>query len=144
MSRSFLAQLFRSAAPASTGARYTVHNQTRGSILAPSAEIADTAAARSRGLLGRSSMPLGEALWIVPCESVHTFGMQFALDLVYLDRKLRVVKIRAAVPPWRVSLCLRAHSILELPAGSVLPGSLAPGDQLAIVPHADSVQPRNP
>ncbi|MGA2220107.1 MAG: DUF192 domain-containing protein, partial [Terracidiphilus sp.] len=75
-------------------------------------EVADTGAKRSKGLLGRKGLAPGEGLWIVPCESVHTIGMQFPIDLVYIDRKKRVKKIRSAVPPWRLSACLSAHSII--------------------------------
>ena len=73
-------------------------------------------------------------MWIVPCEAVHTFGMQFPIDLVYLDRKHRVRKVRSSVPPWRLSACLVAHSIIELPAGTVLQTQTEPGDQLEFSP----------
>ncbi len=111
--------------------RLRILNETRGTVLATRAELADTAPARSKGLLGRRGLDTGEALWIVPCESVHTFGMQFALDLVYLDRRHRIVKIRTNVPPWRLSACLRAHSILEFAAGAVTSDLAGVGDQLA-------------
>lgn len=110
--------------------RLKITNQTRGTEMASSVEVADTAPRRSKGLLGRKGLQPGTALWIVPCESVHTFGMQFALDLVYLDKQNRIVKIRRNVPPWRMSLCLRAHSVLEFPAGALLDGHDSPGDQL--------------
>jgi uncharacterized membrane protein (UPF0127 family) len=69
-------------------------------------------------------------LWIVPCEAVHTFGMQFPIDLVYLDRKHRVRKVRYDVPPSRLSVCLSAHSILELPSGTIHDTQTRPGDTL--------------
>lgn len=112
-------------------------NETRGGLLADRAEVADTAPTRSKGLLGRNGLAPGEALWIVPCESVHTFWMKFDLDLVYLDRRYRVVKVRKRVPPWRISVCLRAHSIIELPAGALSAIETEPGDQLAIGPQTD-------
>ena len=114
--------------------RVRIVNETRGSVLAEHAEVADTAPSRSKGLLGRDGLGPGEALWIVPCESVHTFWMRFDLDLVYLDRKYRVVKIRKNVPPWRLSACLRAHSIIEFQAGALSNADTVPGDQLAIGP----------
>jgi uncharacterized membrane protein (UPF0127 family) len=77
-------------------------------------------------------LPPGQGLWIVPCESVHTFFMKFAIDLVYLDRKKKVRKVRSAVPPWRVSACLLAHSVLELPAGTVKETLTAAGDEIEI------------
>jgi len=73
-------------------------------------------------------------LWIVPCESVHTFFMRFPIDLVYLDRKHRIKKVRSAVGPWRLSACLSAHSILELPAGTIRATQTQPGDSLEFLP----------
>jgi uncharacterized membrane protein (UPF0127 family) len=83
-------------------------------------------------LLKHKGLNAGEGLWIVPCQSVHTFFMKFAIDLVYLDKRRRVRKVRHAVPPWRVSGCIWAHSVLELPAGTVAETGTQPGDQLSI------------
>jgi uncharacterized membrane protein (UPF0127 family) len=93
-------------------------------------EIANTGSKRNKGLLGRKALSNGEGLWIVPCESVHTFFMRFAIDLVYLDRKHRVAKVRSHVRPWRISVCLSAHSILELPSGTVRESMTSRGDML--------------
>ena len=71
-------------------------------------------------------------MWIVPCESVHTFFMKFAIDLVYLDRRRKVRKVRHAVPPWRMSGCLFAHSVLELPAGTARESQTEKGDELKV------------
>jgi uncharacterized protein len=116
--------------------RFVLTNLTRRTRLASSVEVADTGAKRSRGLLGRSGLGPGEALWIVPCEAVHTFGMQFAIDLVYLDRQLRIRKIRRRVPPWRLSACFRAHSVIELAAGAIGDRDARPGDLLEFSPAA--------
>lgn len=93
-------------------------------------DVADTAAKRNKGLLGRKELPHGEGLWIVPCESVHTFGMQFPIDLIYLDRNHKVKKVRSAVRPWRLSACLTAHSIIELPSGTIVESRTQVGDIL--------------
>lgn len=111
-----------------------VHNLTRQTVLATSLEVADSSAKRSKGLLGRKGLPPGGGLWIVPCESVHTFWMQFAIDLVYLDRNYRVKKVRSAVAPWRMSACLSAYSVIELPAGTIGESQTATGDKLEITP----------
>ncbi len=95
-------------------------------------EVADTSGKRRVGLLKHKGLGPGEGLWIVPCESVHTFFMKFPIDLVYLDKKRRVRKVRSAVPAWRLSLCLTAHSILELPAGIAKETGTQPGDELLI------------
>jgi hypothetical protein len=109
-----------------------VRNETRQTVLADAAEMADTSAKRRVGLLKHKSLSPGEGLWIAPCESVHTFFMKFPIDLVYLDRKLRVRKVRGAVPAWRLSICWSAHSVLELPAGVAAQTGTAVGDVLAI------------
>ncbi|PWU00407.1 MAG: DUF192 domain-containing protein [Terriglobia bacterium] len=100
-------------------------------MLAAAADVADTSAKRRTGLLKHQRLEPGEGLWISPCESVHTFFMKFAIDLVYLDKQKKVRKVRHAVPPWRMSLCLTAHSVLELPAGTAADTSTERGDQLA-------------
>ena len=73
---------------------------------------------RLTGLVGRRSWPAGVALEIPRCRSVHTFGMRFAIDLVWLDTDRRVVRLDRGVPPWRVRSCRRARSVLELRAAS--------------------------
>lgn len=94
------------------------------------AAVAETSEHRRRGLLGRASLPPGEALWILPCESVHTIGMRFPIDVLFLSRDKRVLKIRTHMRAWKVSACLRAHSVLELPAGTADFTGTRPGDQL--------------
>src|SRR6185437_14177152 len=103
-------------------------------------DVADRGPARTRGLLGRQSLGEGEGLWIVPCEAVHTFGMRFAIDLVFLDRRNVVRKVRSSVPPWRLSGCLRARSVLELAAGTLQNTPVHPGDTLQFSPvsHSDT------
>jgi uncharacterized membrane protein (UPF0127 family) len=109
-----------------------VRNQTRNAVLGDAVDVADTSAKRRVGLLKHEGLAPGDGLWIVPCESVHTFFMKFPIDLVYLDRKRKVRKVRNAVPAWRLSACLSAHSILELPAGTVEKTGTRPGDELLI------------
>lgn len=107
-------------------------NERTGKYLAVKLEVADDAYARGKGLLGREELAPGSGLWIYPCESVHTFAMRFAIDLVYLDRKCVVKKARPRVPPGRISACLSARSVLELPAGTIEATGTMPGDRIAI------------
>ena len=100
--------------------------------MASAADLADTSEKRRTGLLKHTGLAPGEGLWIVPCESVHTFFMKFPIDLVYLDKKHKVKKVRHAVPAWRLSACLFAHSILELPAGIARDTGTQPGDELVM------------
>ena len=111
-------------------ARVRILNETRQTLLADHADVAATARARRTGLLRRASLKPGEGLWIVPCEAVHSFGMKFAIDLVYIDRKKRVRKIRSAMIPRRLSACLTAHSVLELPSGTIASSTTRTGDRL--------------
>ncbi len=112
--------------------RVEIRNLTRNTLLASGAEVADRGATRRKGLLGRNGLAEGEGLWIVPCEAVHTFGMRFPIDLIYLSRGRRVKKVRSAVPAWRVSACLSAKSVLELPAGTIARTQTRAGDQLEL------------
>ena len=115
-----------------------VYNLTRNTVLATCMEVADSAAKRNKGLLGRERLAPGEGLWIRPCEAVHTFWMRFPIDLVYLDRKNRIRKLVNALPPWRLSACLLAHSILELPAGTIRETRTQPGDTLDFSPASSA------
>ena len=107
-------------------------NTTRDTLLATDVRLAEDGGSRRKGLLGRKRLAEGEGLWIIPCEAVHTFWMRFSIDLIYLDRDHRVVKTRSNVPPWRLSACLRAHSVLELAAGVVHETQTRPGDRLTL------------
>lgn len=128
----------RAAQPKDQIAHREVRNLRTQSIVASCVEVADRGPARTRGLLGRQSLTAGEGLWIVPCEAVHTFGMRFAIDLVYLDRRNIVRKVRNSVPPWRLSGCLRAHSVIELAAGTLKSTPVRPGDTLQLSPASPS------
>ncbi len=69
-------------------------------------------------------------LWIAPSEGVHTFGMKFPIDVLFLNRHKKILKIRPNMARSRISLSLRAHSVLELPAGTAEATGTAAGDQL--------------
>jgi uncharacterized membrane protein (UPF0127 family) len=107
-----------------------IHNTTRGTLLATAADVADTSAKRRTGLLKHTSLPAGEGLLIAPCEGVHTFWMKFPIDVLYLSRAKKVLKVRHAMLPFRLSLCLPAHSVLELPAGTAAGTETVKGDVL--------------
>jgi uncharacterized membrane protein (UPF0127 family) len=110
--------------------KISVRNETKGAVLATSALVADSSETRRTGLLKHTALPEGEGLWIVPCEGVHSFWMKFSIDVLYLDREKKVRKIRHDMKPWKVSFCLPAHSVLELPAGTAKRTNTRPGDQL--------------
>lgn len=119
-----------------------VLNRTRGTMLALRLEAAHTGSSRRKGLLGRECLQPGEGLWIAPCESVHTFFMKFPIDLVYLDRNRQVKKVRDSVGPWRLSACLTARSVLELPAGTIRATQTEQGDTVEFSAAADISRPQ--
>jgi len=116
--------------PASAEVRVRVSNLTRNTLIASCMEVADSGSRRSKGLLGRERLAPGEGLWILPCEAVHTFWMRFPIDLIYLDRGKHIKKLRSEVKPWRLSGCLSAHSVLELPPGTIRETQTRAGDTL--------------
>lgn len=113
--------------------RFRVRNLTRDTLIGDAIDSAETSAERRIGLLKHKTLEEGAGLWIVPCEGVHTFFMKFAIDLIYLDRKRRVRGIRRTVGPWRFSICLPAHSVIELPAGTIDRTNTQNGDQLELI-----------
>jgi uncharacterized membrane protein (UPF0127 family) len=118
------------AAPAR---KICVRNSTRGTVVGDHVTVADTLVSRVVGLLGKSSLPQGAGLLIYPSQGVHTLGMKFAIDVVFLDRKLRVLDVRRSLKPFRMtSLNFSAASVLELPANAIEVSLTEIDDQLAI------------
>ena len=121
-----------------SGSCVAIRNLTRDTQIATHIEVAGSNVKRSKGLLGRKSLAPGEGMWIIPCEAIHTFFMQFPIDLIYLDKKLRVKKVRSGVKAWRISGCLSAHSVLELPEGTIRDTKTERGDILEFHESANS------
>ena len=110
-----------------------IRNLTRGTVLADKAVVADTSEKRRTGLLKHTGLAAGEGLWIKPSEGVHTFGMKFAIDVIFVAKKGAVLKLRPNMVRRRIAFCLRAHSVVELPTGVILASDTAVGDQLEFV-----------
>jgi uncharacterized protein len=85
---------------------------------------------RARGLLGGERLRDYEALWIRPCGSVHTVGMRYAIDVLFLDHRQRVLMVKHHLEPLRFSGTGRAHSTVELLAGTAAAIAVAEGSQL--------------
>lgn len=97
-----------------------------------SAGIADSYFLRLRGLVGRNVNELG-SLWIKPCNQIHCCFMSYPIDVVYLDKELRIVKIDYAVAPWKFRPPVKnARSVLELPAGKSAEFGLKTGEKIEI------------
>ena len=97
-----------------------IANTTRGTVIATHARFAVKGRERTRGLLGRDSMAAGEALAFPGCRQVHTFGMKFAIDVLFLDKACRTVKCVSGLAPGHLSpwVC-KARTAIELPAGTL-------------------------
>ena len=107
-----------------------LRNVTRGTVIARYPEVARGFWARGRGLLGRSALGPDEALVISPCGSIHTLGMRFGIDAVFLDRRRRCLAVARDLRPGRIGPLVRgAHSVVELPAGGAR--LVAPGDEVS-------------
>lgn len=84
------------------------------------------------GLLVRPPLRAGEGLWLNPCGGIHTLGMRYPIDVLFLDRDLRILRIAASVPPWQIRLAPTAtRSVVELPAGAAT--ALRAGERLQVV-----------
>ncbi len=115
--------------------RVFVYNRTREAFLATDAYVADGYFSRLVGLLGKTRrwMRPGRGLWIVPSHGVHTFGMLFSIDVVFLDACKRVVHAEEMVRPFRISaVSLKADSVLELPPHTIFRTGTRNGDELEI------------
>ena len=120
------------SAPTAQGYAYNI---TRKAYLATELVLAGTHWTRLRGLMGTRSgnFPAGKGLWITPCRGVHTLGMRFAIDVIYLDSKKIVVHLEEALRPWRLApVRLRATSVLELPPSTVSKTGTSLGDEIDI------------
>jgi uncharacterized membrane protein (UPF0127 family) len=103
-----------------------------GTIVCERCLLAETALTRMRGLLGRRDLPSGEGILLKPAPSVHMAFMRFAIDAVFLDRDMRVVKIAADLKPWRAAGARGAKSCLEIAAGEAARLGLTVGDRLTV------------
>ncbi len=113
-----------------------VTNTTRATVVGDNIELADTSWKRMFGLLGRRGLDAGGGLWIKPSSGVHTFGMAFSIDVVGLDKDLKVIKLWRCLRPFRMtSISLRLGSVVELPCGVIDQSQIKIGDQLDLTPN---------
>ena len=119
-------------------------NSTRGTVLADRLEDGSSFWAKFMGLMGRSSLPRGDGLWLPGENGIHMLFMRFAIDVVFVSPPAngrngprRVLSLHRAVPPWRgvVWRVGGAKGVLELPAGVIDQTGTALGDEIAIVPR---------
>jgi hypothetical protein len=127
MNPGFLAPLLKKSDPP-----LSLLNSRTGGLVADRVETAFDSDSRRRGLMGREGLPAGTALVIAPSNSVHTFHMRFAIDVVFAGRDGRVLKVRRALRPWRVTGAWGAFAVIELAADSPGLDGLLVGDRLEV------------
>ena len=112
-------------------------DSTRGSVVGEQIRVADGVWSRFWGLLGDSSLAPGAGLLLNPSQGVHTIGMLFGIDVVFLSDDLRVVGLRECLKPFRMtSLNWRSACVLELPLGTIRSCRIEMDDQFVIEPAA--------
>jgi uncharacterized protein len=112
---------------------YCVYNKTRECFLSLEVTAADTIFSRLRGLIGRLKLRSDEGIWVVPSRGIHTLGLLFPLDLIYLDEHHRVIHLVEYFPSFRIApLKTQAESVLELATHTIYSSQTQSGDQLVI------------
>jgi len=111
-----------------------ITNSSTNIVIASNALMADDPWSRMKGLLGKTGLSDGEGLVITQCNSIHMFFMQFAIDVIFVDRSLNVVGLVRNIPPFSLSpIFWKAVSCIELPSGVIDRQGIRPGHQLALV-----------
>lgn len=111
--------------------RVRVCNERTGAVLAEEAAVARNPWQRAKGLLGRRALPAGEGLVIRPCNSIHCFFMAFPIDVLYVDKDGRVLRMVAALRPNRIGpIVPGAREVIELPAHTLATTGTTVGDRL--------------
>ena len=108
-------------------------NATTGQVVATRARVADGFIDRMLGFLNRKYIDLEEALWLPRCASIHTMGMRQPIDVLFLDRENRVVRVLCNVPSNRLAvICRGASSVIELGAGALQRSDVLIGDRFSL------------
>ncbi|MBM3246498.1 MAG: DUF192 domain-containing protein [Candidatus Omnitrophica bacterium] len=108
-------------------------NKTKNTILAQDVSIANRLFKRMKGLLGRKEFKAGQAIILEPCNSIHTFFMRFPIDVLFVDKNNRVIKVKSSLKPFRLSpIYFNAAFAIELPSGMAEATSTSQGDILLI------------
>lgn len=110
-----------------------VINQSKNTVLAEEAFVANALFNRLKGLLGERGLPAHSALILKPCNSIHTFFMRFPIDAAFIDREKHIIKIYPCLKPWRLTpVFLTAVLCIELPAGTLSSTHTQEGDQIQL------------
>lgn len=109
-------------------------NKTKDTRVSENAVMATSVFSRMKGLLGRASLNKGEALILNPCNSIHTFFMRFAIDVLFVDKQGRIIKACKNIKPYRITpIYLRSSFVIELPVGTIDSSGTSKSDRLALI-----------
>lgn len=110
-----------------------VLNTTKNTVLGECIGVAETSLSRMVGLLGNRGLEAGTGLLIIPSQAVHTVAMKFPIDVLFVDKRWRVIGMRPEMVPYRVTrIHWRARCVIELPSGQIARTSTEVGDQLSV------------
>ncbi|MBI3696460.1 MAG: DUF192 domain-containing protein [Acidobacteria bacterium] len=118
--------------------RVCVFNKSRQSFLSLGVKVADTHLSRLIGLLGRRALKSDEGLWVVPSQGIHTIGVLFPLDVIYLDEDHRVIHLIESLGTFRIApVRMQCASVLELRSRTIYTSQTQVGDELLICPVSE-------
>lgn len=115
-----------------------IKNLNKNTSIANNAEVANNFLTRLKGLLGTKQLGIGTCLVIRPCNSIHTFGMNYDIDVLFVDSCDNVIKVINNMPPSRYSLCRKSSYVVELPAGTIEATGTVVGDKLSLTDVPDT------
>lgn len=108
-------------------------NASKAVVIVSDLKEASDFFSRLRGLIGRASLGKDEGLWMARCWAIHTIGMRFPIDVIFLDGDLTVKKAIKGVSPFSpIVCCVSAKGVLEVPDGTIEKGQVQVGDRLEI------------
>lgn len=113
---------------------YKIINSHKAEMIVDQLEKVTSIYKRGKGLLGRERLDDSQALWISPCNNIHTFFMKFSIDCIFLDKKMVIQKTKSNIKPYRVAGPFwKSYSVIEFQAGTIEKYKLSIGDQLYVV-----------
>ncbi|MDR5658925.1 DUF192 domain-containing protein [Serpentinicella sp. ANB-PHB4] len=112
---------------------YKIINERNNEIVASKVVLANTFWGRLKGLLGRENLEIGEGIVLYPCNAIHCFGMKFNIDLIFLDKNKKVIKMLKNIKPNERASCKEASYVVELKSGSLTSKEIDMGDTLLLI-----------
>ena len=111
----------------------TLMNQSKQKELFSNLLIADSFSIRAKGLVGKKSMNSSDAVYFPRCNWIHMFFMSMPIDVAYVDKKMKVIKLQPHLKPWRwPAPVFKAHSVIEFAAGTINQDFIEVGDTLYV------------